>query len=128
MEKISIAGTSKTPAINVDLSKGLIEIKGQSIPENSTEFYMPLLNSLNNFSAKKNEDTLNVNFQLEYFNTSSSKCILDILKGLAELQKTGVNITINWYYEEDDDDMQESGENYQEITNISFNMIPLPSS
>jgi hypothetical protein len=127
MEKISIAETSKTPAINLDLSKGLIEIKGRSIPENSTEFYMPLLNCLKNFLPKKNGGVLTVNFQLEYFNTSSSKCILEILKSLTALQKTGIQVTINWYYEEDDDDMQASGENYQEITNISFNMIPVYS-
>jgi hypothetical protein len=122
MEKISIEGTPKTPTVTVDLEKGFMEIKGRSIPENSTEFYLPIMNSLKDFLATK-KGNITVNFKLEYFNTSSSKCILDILKSLSTIQKSGSTIVINWYYEEDDEDMLESGDNYQEIVNLPFNMI-----
>ena len=62
-----------------------------------------------------------MNIQLEYFNTSSSKCILDDFKKLETL--SGTSITINWYYEEDDEDMLEAGEDYQALVDIPFKMI-----
>ena len=75
MEKIAIEGSPKTPTINFDTDKGFLEIKGRSIPENSIEFYKPLVDSLEKYAGKPQPVT-NVNIQLEYFNTSSSKCIL----------------------------------------------------
>ena len=79
METIIREGSTKTPYVRLDGEKGLIEIKGRSIPENSLEFYKPLIDWLERYSSKPLENT-NVNVQLEYFNTSSSKCILDMLK------------------------------------------------
>ena len=125
MEKISIEGTSKTPAITFDTVKCIMEIKGRSTPENSTDFYMPIVDALKRFPEKKCHK-ITANFQLEYFNTSSSKCILDILKTLGAMKKIGVEVVINWYYEDDDDDMFDSGENYQQILSLPFNMIPFP--
>ncbi len=81
MDKYAIEGTPKTPSISFDLNGGVLEIKGRSIPENSIEFYKPLVDSLDKYSsAAKTATTVNV--QLEYFNTSSSKCILDVFKKL----------------------------------------------
>lgn len=125
MENINIEGTAKTPTVIFEPANGLLEIKGRSIPENSTEFFRPLVDALKSFSTNSN-GVITVNFKLEYFNTSSSKCILDILKILESIKKTGKTVSLNWYYEEDDEDMLESGENYQEIVNIPFNMLILP--
>lgn len=122
MGKVSIEGTTKTPTVTFESENGFLEIKGRSIPENSTEFYRPLIEALKNYSAQSSAP-MNVNFQLEYFNTSSSKCILDILKTLATIKKSGTEVVINWFYEEDDEDMLESGENYQEIIDIPFKMV-----
>ncbi len=65
------------------------------------------------------------NFKLEYFNTSSSKCILDILRKLEKLHKTGKSVVVNWYYEEDDEDMMEAGENYQRIVSVPIELALL---
>jgi hypothetical protein len=119
MEDIRIQGTPKTPTVNFISSEGLLEIKGRSIPENSIEFYKPLIDWIESYAQQPN-DSSNVNIQLEYFNTSSSKCILDLFKKLEAINKT---ITINWYYEEDDEDMLEAGEDYEAIINIPFKMI-----
>jgi hypothetical protein len=65
-----------------------------------------------------------VNIQLEYFNTSSSKCILDVFKKLEAINKGGQSsVVINWHYEEDDEDMSEAGEDYQAIINVPFKMV-----
>lgn len=121
MEDIRIQGTPKTPTVNFISSEGLLEIKGRSIPENSIEFYKPLIDWIESYAQQPN-DASNVNIQLEYFNTSSSKCILDLFKKLEAINKT---ITINWYYEEDDEDILEAGEDYEAIINIPFKMIEI---
>ena len=111
MDKITIEGTSKTPTIIFDAEAGLLELKGRSIPENSIEFYKPVVESLDKYSQEPKDKT-SVNIQLEYFNTSSSKCILDLFKKLESIHKTGKDVVINWFYEEDDEDMLEAGEDY----------------
>ncbi|MBN2683620.1 MAG: DUF1987 domain-containing protein [Bacteroidales bacterium] len=124
MEPISIEGTPKTPTVNFDATSGKIEIKGRSIPENSIEFYKPLVDWLESYSSGPASLT-EVNIQLEYFNTSSSKCILDVFKKLESIHKAGNEVVINWYYEEDDEDMLEAGEDYQSIIRIPFKMIEI---
>jgi hypothetical protein len=63
--------------------------------------------------------------QLEYFNTSSSKCILDLFKKLELVRATGNEVTVYWHYEADDEDMLEAGEDYQAIINLPFKMIQI---
>lgn len=119
MESIKLEGTPKTPTVDFDASKGELLLKGRSIPENSIEFYKPLIDWIENYSsAAKDMTTLNV--QLEYFNTSSSKCLLDVFKRLERISNP---VSINWYYEEDDEDMLEAGEDYDAIIDIPFKMI-----
>jgi hypothetical protein len=123
METLLIEGSAKTPTIKFDAEQGIIEIKGRSIPENSIEFYKPLIDWLEKYSSKPKTDTI-VNIQLEYFNTSSSKCILDVFKKLESINKGGQSqVVINWDYEEDDEDMSEAGEDYQAIINVPFKMV-----
>ncbi|MBN1112141.1 MAG: DUF1987 domain-containing protein [Bacteroidales bacterium] len=122
METLTINGTLKTPEILLNAEKGMLEFKGRSIPENSTEFYKPVFDWINEYS-KKPKSTTSVKMHLEYFNTSSSKCILDIFKKLEKIKKAGNEVSINWYYDEDDEDMLEAGEDYESIIKIPFKMI-----
>jgi len=124
METIIREGTPKTPYVRMDGENGVIEIKGRSIPENSVEFYKPLIEWLDRYTNAP-FDLTSVNIQLEYFNTSSSKCILDIFKKLELAYKKGNKVEINWYYEEDDEDMFEAGEDYQSIISIPFKMVEM---
>ena len=119
MEDLSLEGTAKTPTVDFK-SAGELLIKGRSIPENSIEFYKPLIEWISNYSENPKENTL-VNIQFEYFNTSSSKCILDVFKKLESISDSSVSV--KWYYEEDDEDMLEAGEDYEAIIDLSFEMI-----
>lgn len=121
MEDIKIEGTPKTPQVTFEAAKGTLEIRGRSIPENSIEFYKPLMDWIEAY-ARSSKDKTTVNIQLEYFNTSSSKCILDLFKKLEAINN---EIVINWYYEEEDEDMLEAGEDYDAIINIPFKMIEI---
>lgn len=124
MELVNIEGTPKTPTISLNSDNGTIEIKGRSIPENSIEFYKPIVDWLDEYSKAPKEKTV-VSIQLEYFNTSSSKCILDVFKKLENLKKGKNDVVINWYYEEDDEDMLEAGEDYESIIKVPFKMIEI---
>jgi len=124
MEPINIESTPKTPSIKFLQDEGIVEIKGRSIPENSIEFYKPLVDWLEEYAKNPLKKTL-VNIQLEYFNTSSSKCILDVFKKLEAIHKSKNDVVINWYYEEDDEDMLEAGEDYESIIRVPFKMIEI---
>jgi len=126
METLSLQGSPKTPTVEMNAETGVIEIKGRSIPENSIDFYRPVVEWLDKYAENPAEETV-VNIQLEYFNTSSSKCILDVFKKLETVYKKNgeKGVVINWYYEEDDEDMLEAGEDYQSILKIPFKMIEL---
>ena len=119
MKDLSLEGSAKTPTIDFK-SDGELLIKGRSIPENSIEFYKPLIDWISEYSDNPKGKTL-VNIQLEYFNTSSSKCILDVFKKLESIGES--EVSIKWFYEEDDEDMLEAGEDYEAIIDLKFEMI-----
>lgn len=122
MAAIAIAGTAKSPSVSFDDATGALELKGRSIPENSIEFYKPLIDWIDRYARDPRPRTT-LHVQLEYFNTSSSKCILDLFKKLELVRATGNEVTVLWHYEPDDEDMLEAGEDYQAIINIPFKMI-----
>jgi hypothetical protein len=124
MEPINIEPSVKTPKISFDDGSGALEIEGRSIPENSTEFYKPVFEWLDAYIEAPSANT-EFAFKLEYFNTSSSKCILDVLRKLEKLHVNGNKVVVNWFYEEDDEDMKEAGENYQRIVSVPIELTLL---
>ena len=122
MEKLIVRPTRITPLIYFDPNRGLLELRGKSSPENSIQFYSTLIRDLEEFgrNGKKN---LIANFKFEYFNTSSSKCLFDIFRKLNIVRENGFELSINWYYEEDDEDMLEAGEDYADLLGIDFNYV-----
>ncbi len=124
MEPIVIEGTPKTPTVHFDASEGVFKLEGRSIPENSVEFYKPLVDWLDKYKDSPLPKTT-VEVKLEYFNTSSSKCILDVFKKLEVIHKAKNDVEIKWYYEEDDEDMLEAGEDYESIIRVPFEMIEI---
>lgn len=113
----------KTPFINFDPSEGNFELKGKSIPENSVLFYKSLFEWLDAYVQSPAPKTT-LNIQLDYFNTSSSKCIVDLFKRLELISKNGKGeAIINWMHDEQDDDMLEAGEDYRSIIKIPFNLV-----
>ena len=124
MDKLTLKGTPKTPEVNLDPDQGLLEIKGRSNPENSVEFYKPIMDWADEY-VKTAGDKTTLNIQLEHFNTSSSKMILDLFKRLEPILKVKKEVVVNWYYEEDDEDMLEAGEDYESIIRVPFKMIEI---
>jgi hypothetical protein len=122
MEIMKIKGTDDTPSVILDKESEIFEISGRSLPEDVTTFYEPILNWLDEYAENPNSKTV-FTFKLVYFNTASSKLLLDILMKLEEMYENGNDIMIKWYYPEDDEDMEEAGEEYSDIVDIPFEQV-----
>ena len=125
MKAIIREATEKTPEINFDESKGLISIKGKSIPEHTNEFYKALQEWIEEY-GKNPQPKTNVEIQLEYYNTASSKSLMELFRKLEAIHKDGNDMVINWYYEDDDEDMFETGEDMDSMLDIPFKIISVP--
>ena len=101
---------------------GRLKLSGRSIPEDPSKFYDQLFEWIYFYCQEPNEIT-SLDVALEYFNSGSSKAILHILRALVDISKKGKRLSINWYYEEGDDDIMERGEYYESILEIKFNFI-----
>jgi hypothetical protein len=115
MDILNLEGAEDTPKIILDKKNGIFEISGRSLPEDSAEFYRPVLEWIEAYQAAPNASTEFV-FKLEYFNTASSKLILDVLSALEDIK----GIKIVWCFHEDDEDMEEAGEEFSELVEIPF--------
>jgi hypothetical protein len=122
METIKIQGSEDTPKIILDAGNDILEISGRSLPEDVSSFYEPVLNWLNEYAEDPNKKTV-FNFKLTYFNTASSKLLLDILMKLEEMHEKGQDVLIRWHYPEDDEDMAEAGEEYADIVDVPFEQV-----
>lgn len=115
---LSIRRTADTPEIEFNSNTGELLIAGKSLPENAAIFYNPVLEWMTEYSKKANSST-NFLVKLEYFNTASSKLLLDLLIILEDIE----NATIKWYYLEEDYDMEEAGEEFSDIIEVPFEFI-----
>jgi hypothetical protein len=121
MSKLVIENSIKTPSITLN-NDGALEIKGKSIPENSVEFYKPVFDWLEAYLHAPSPQT-ELKISLEYFNTSTSKCLLDIFRKLETLNLSGKSkVKVLWYYETDDEDMMEAGEDYKALVKVPFEL------
>ncbi len=122
MEVINIKGTDDTPSVVLDKDNGIFEISGRSLPEDVTQFYQPILDWIDEYAKDPNDKT-EVMFKLEYFNTASSKVLLDVLLKYEEINDAHGNVVIKWHYHEDEEDMKEAGEEYEDIVTVPFEYV-----
>lgn len=123
MENLKIEGTKTKPQIDFNAETGKLLIGGESYPENAIEFYKTVQDWLTNYLVENKSKAIEFNFKMVYFNTSSSKAILDILDILEKHHKKGWNIKVIWQYEEDDEDIQESGEEFADGLSLPYEIV-----
>jgi hypothetical protein len=121
MEDYSINATKATPAINFNLQTGILSINGRSIPEDSVSFFEPLQNIVRQYLENSLPNNT-INIRLDYLNSSSTACLLGILRDYEKLNKT-ITTIVNWQYESEDEDILNIGLNFSEIIDLKFNMI-----
>lgn len=122
MEQLIVESSPYTPYISFEPSSGIMLIEGRSIPENSDDFWIPILNWFESYMQKPATNTI-FKVKLEYFNISSSKRILFLLYKLNTLVKNNNFASVEWYYREDDDDMFEVGNDYAYMVKVPFEFI-----
>lgn len=127
MEVLRREPTAQTPTINFDPTSGLMEIKGRSIPYDSDDYWMPILNWFESYLISPLPSTV-FNINLEYFNISSSKRILFLLYKLNELADKGLEVCVEWEYKSDDEDMYEVGQDYAYMVKVPFKFKEIKDS
>lgn len=115
MNNLVLEETQDTPKVIFNASERIFELSGRSLPEDCIEFFTPLLNWIREYAKAPHPETIFV-FKLEYFNTASSKLILDMLQTLKGIP--GVKIV--WYYYEDDEEISDAGREFAEQVDIPF--------
>ena len=127
METLMIAATKSSPYICFDPQRHLLEIKGESYPENFAAFYKPLFTLLQEYLASEGSEPFEVNLEIIYFNSSSSKVFMNLFEMLDASAEEGRKIVVNWRYHEENDTALECGEEFMEDINaIEFNLVEIP--
>jgi hypothetical protein len=114
MAKLKIAATDRSPEVDFDFDDHRLSLKGESYPEDVTAFYGPVFEALNNYLLELGAGRCSFEFRLIYFNSSSAKAIMSLLEKLDTAAAAGAAVNIAWYYDEEDDTMQELGEEFGE--------------
>lgn len=131
MKSLHLNGTAVSPTVDFNIETRLLEISGYSRPENVRDFYFPLiqwLDDLNtvwskNRSMNLDSESYSFKFKFVYFNSSSAKFIYDIIILLNGFQKEGFPIKIYWYYDAEDDELREAGEELSDMANVPFSYV-----
>lgn len=124
MEILNIVATKSSPKINLNAQNNTLSISGESYPENTAQFYEPVFKWLETYLSELNNQLMTMNMELVYFNSSSSKVLMDIFDMLDEASDEGKNIVVNWIYDEENDAALEYGEEFAEdVEALTFNLV-----
>ncbi len=122
MNNIDIKQTEFTPSVLFDTNSGVVEIKGNSLPENTFEFYAELMDSLKNYFENPKDATL-IKMEINYFNSSSSKLFFDLFDLLDEC-KDKSSISVQWHYDVENESMEEAGEDFKDdFEDLDFQLV-----
>lgn len=124
MQNLFIKGNSKTPEVDFNVDTGKLQISGISIPEHTLDFYNPIFSFLEEY-AKSPCSSTEITFNLQYFNTSTSKSFVNVFKILQTIDPKKSTVVVNWCYEKEDEDMLDCGHDFQSISSLKFNMVEL---
>lgn len=125
MTNLEIKGESGVyfiPEVNLNATTGKCQIAGESYLEDTDEFYNNIITWLDTY-INEVKQAIVFDFRLTYFNTSSSRSILNVLRVLKKYEDKGGSVTVNWYYPEDDDSIAEEAEDYIKDTGLKINMF-----
>jgi hypothetical protein len=121
-DEVYIKSSAETPEVKFSKQDGEIKFSGRSMPEDAKSFYLPLKEWISKYAENPAPGT-RVVFEYEYFNTASSKMIMEIIEEANKIGEKDKQFKAEWHYLEDDDDMLEAGEDYEEMTGITFEYL-----
>lgn len=122
---LNIARTTTTPEIRYHGDSGVLTISGESYPENSFDFYAPVLEWLGR--TLPTLPGLRLEVSVSYMNSSSIKCMLDILDAIGEAHATGKKVEVVWNYETDNPRALDLAEEFRSEVTFPFSVNPVGS-
>jgi hypothetical protein len=123
MRILKINETQQTPKVEFNAADNTITFMGRIMCEDAPDFFEPINNWIQEYEQEAPEKT-SLNISIEYINTSSSKCLLNMLKRLEHFKDNGKDVEVNWIYESDDEDIQEVGQDFHLMVDMPFNFVP----
>jgi hypothetical protein len=118
MERYFVEATKMTPKVELDPATKVFSMSGNSRPENPMQFYKPIFEWLTAYIESSSDKTV-FEIKMDYFNTSTSKVLLDLFE-LFEKLATSKDIHVVWCYQSDDEEMQEAGEELLDLVELSY--------
>lgn len=124
MSTLKIPATDRSPEIDFDFHANRFSMRGESYPEDVTEFYGPVMDRLESHLKGLQGAEVRFAFELIYFNSSSAKVLMSLFELLDAAAAAGNHVTIDWYHDTDDDNMQELGEEFgEDLEHAHFNLV-----
>ncbi|MBN2486297.1 MAG: DUF1987 domain-containing protein [Bacteroidales bacterium] len=127
MKRLITSATDYAPALDLNPDNLTMQFTGVSRPENVGLFYQQVIDWVADLAEgynKKMPGTLRVVFKLDYCNSTSQKYILIVLEKILALKNKGLQVVVDWHYDEGDDKMIEDGEDISDAIGLKFNFLP----
>ncbi len=122
MRILNISETQQTPKVEFNAVDNTLTFMGRIMCEDAPDFFEPINNWLKEYELEAPDKT-SLNISLEYINTSSSKCLLNMMKRFETLNHSGKGVEVNWIFESDDEDMEEAGHDFHLMVDMPFNFV-----
>ncbi len=134
MKPYILKSSELIPGVIFDADNNNFEMSGSSRPEDVRDLFYPMIEWLKEFGEEiaqgkytrySKEKSLIFKVKMEYFNSSSAKFMYDIFEELNIIHKSGIPLEIHWYFDEEDDDMREAGEEMQDLVDMEFQFVSM---
>ncbi|MFP4557348.1 MAG: DUF1987 domain-containing protein [Bacteroidales bacterium] len=113
-----------TPQVSIDFDNGIVEFKGKSLPEDSTDFFRPVEDAVRKYLSEPQPTTI-VSLQFDYLNSSSQKRMLEIVSLFEDLELNGKSLEVIWFYPDDDDDILDEGKEFARMLGMNIAIKPI---
>lgn len=124
-EKIELKAGQDTPGVIFSIEDNQFLLTGRSFPADVDRFYQQLIKWLDDYKNAGLKESMVFDVKMEYFNTASAKLLLDIFFKLEDINESEKSVKIRWHFLEEDEDMQEAGEEFEEIVELDFEFIEI---
>lgn len=126
MENTFIPATERSPEVDFRFQENRLSLRGEAYPEDAAAFFGPLLKLLHDHCASIPGQALQVEFRLDYFNTSSAKALMNMIQILEHAERAGTRVDLRWCYQKDDEVMREFGEDFSmELEHVHFQLVEI---
>jgi len=121
--KLEREKTATTPYILIDEEKEYVRFLGRCYLEDILGFFKEINEWLGEYLSSS-PAKLTFDCELEYFNSSTTKLLYNMLRVMDKAAAGGVDVTVNWIAAEDNNMVIECGEDLSdEMKHLKFNLI-----